>query len=102
MASPAPDPSVIVAAEELILSLKGHTGSAADQAKAVRQLDKLRCLLHQGPDALMFQAYPVCPSSTLTQVSKSWQNLSLILASVPNPPRFEHPVGLGRIRRRPF
>ncbi|CEJ81074.1 hypothetical protein VHEMI01224 [[Torrubiella] hemipterigena] len=48
----------IAAAEQLLLDLKNHTGSPADQAKAVRQLDKLRCLVHTGFDALMFQAYP--------------------------------------------
>ncbi|RYP42280.1 hypothetical protein DL767_000444 [Monosporascus sp. MG133] len=58
MASSVPSPSVIAEAEELLLSLKSHAGSRADQAKAVRQLDKLRCLLHQGPDALMFHAHP--------------------------------------------
>jgi hypothetical protein len=60
-----PDPSVIAEAEQLVLSLKSHVGSPADQAKTVRQLDKLRCLIHKGPDALMFQSYPVlCPRST--------------------------------------
>ncbi|CAJ2508716.1 Uu.00g137420.m01.CDS01 [Anthostomella pinea] len=58
MTSLIPDASVIAEAEQLVLSLKGHAGSAADQAKAVRQLDRLRCLLHKGPDALMSQSYP--------------------------------------------
>lgn len=49
----------IVAAEQIILDMKSHTGSALDQAKVVRQLDKLRCLVHKGPDALIFQSYPV-------------------------------------------
>lgn len=65
MASLIPSPSVIAEAEHLVLSLKSHSGSAADQAKTVRQIDKLRCLLHTGQDALMFHAYPVgsqlCP-----------------------------------------
>ncbi|KAI0111116.1 O-methyltransferase [Nemania sp. FL0031] len=58
MSSLAPDAAVISEAEELVLKLKSHTGSHADQIGAVRQLDKLRCLLHRGPDALMFQSYP--------------------------------------------
>ncbi|KAI1824146.1 O-methyltransferase [Xylaria intraflava] len=56
--SAVPDAAVIREAEELVLKLKSHGGSHADQIGAVRQLDKVRCLLHQGPDALMFQSYP--------------------------------------------
>ena len=59
MESLVPDPSVIAEAMQLVSSLESHTGSPADQVKVVRQLDKLRCLLYTGPDALMFQAYPV-------------------------------------------
>ncbi|RYP17995.1 hypothetical protein DL765_004214 [Monosporascus sp. GIB2] len=58
MSSLVPDAAVITEAEQLVSSLKAHRGSAADQAAAVRQLDKLRCLLHSGPDALQFQALP--------------------------------------------
>ncbi|KAI0172761.1 O-methyltransferase [Hypoxylon sp. FL1284] len=58
MVSPIPDAAVIREAERLVLSLKNHAGSPADQTKVVRQLDKLRCLLHQGQDALMFQTHP--------------------------------------------
>lgn len=60
MASSVPDVAVVAEAERLVSILKSHTGSPADQAKAVRQLEKLRCLLHTGSDALMFQALPVC------------------------------------------
>ena len=66
MASLSPSTAAIAEAEQLVLDLKGHTGSQADQVKAVRQLDKLRCLLHKGPDALMFQAYPVCRARHVT------------------------------------
>ncbi len=56
----SPDLSgAIAAAEQIVIDLKSHAGSALDQAKVVRQLDRLRCLVHKGPDALMFQAYPV-------------------------------------------
>ncbi|KXX75979.1 Demethylsterigmatocystin 6-O-methyltransferase [Madurella mycetomatis] len=58
MASNSPDAALIAEAEQLVLDLKTHSGSPTDQTKAVRRLDKLRCLLHKGPDALMFQAYP--------------------------------------------
>lgn len=59
MTSLVPSSVVIAEAEQLVLDLKDHSGSLADQSKTVRQCDKLRCLLHQGQDALMFQAYPV-------------------------------------------
>lgn len=64
--SPLPDAALLAEAEQLVQLLKSHTGSPADQSKAVRQLDKLRCLLHKGPDALMFHAYPVCPMAPVT------------------------------------
>lgn len=60
MTSLIPDAAIIAEAERLVLTLKTHAGSLADQTRAVRQLDKLRCLLHSGPDALMFHAQPVC------------------------------------------
>ncbi|KAJ8124216.1 hypothetical protein ONZ43_g9 [Nemania bipapillata] len=58
MPSFVPDAAIIHEAEELVFRLKSHAGSHADQIGVVRQLDKIRCLLHQGPDALMFQSYP--------------------------------------------
>ncbi|KAF3766640.1 O-methyltransferase [Cryphonectria parasitica EP155] len=58
MASLVPAPAVVAEAERLVSILRSHSGSPADQAKAVRQLDKLRCVLHTGSDALMFQALP--------------------------------------------
>lgn len=60
MASLVPDEAVVAEAELLVSTLKSHTGSPADQTKAVRQLDRLRCLLHTGTDALIFQTLPVC------------------------------------------
>ncbi|KAL9037588.1 MAG: hypothetical protein Q9180_003637 [Flavoplaca navasiana] len=69
MASLIPSPSVIADAEQLVLSLKSHSGSPADQAKTVRQIDKLRCLLHTGQDALMFQAYPFQILPALNMIS---------------------------------
>lgn len=58
MALPA-DPSIVAEAEQLLLDLKNHTGSPADQAKALRQVNKLRCHLENGPDALMSHSFPV-------------------------------------------
>lgn len=54
-----PDPSVIAEAEQLVLDLKNHTGLPADQAKTLRQVNKLRCHLEKGPDALMYHSFPV-------------------------------------------
>jgi hypothetical protein len=55
----SPNSAIIAEAEQLVADLKSHTGSPVDQIKAVRQLDKLRCLVHNGFDALLFQAQPV-------------------------------------------
>ncbi|KAK0728822.1 O-methyltransferase [Lasiosphaeria miniovina] len=52
------DESAIAEAEQLVLDLKRHTGSAAARATVVRRLDTLRCLVHGGLDALLFQARP--------------------------------------------
>ncbi|EDU47091.1 O-methyltransferase [Pyrenophora tritici-repentis] len=52
------NPRVIAEAEKLLLSLKTHNGGAKDQAKALRHLEKLRCMIHTGFDALLFHAQP--------------------------------------------
>lgn len=54
-----PDPSTIADAEQLVLDLKNDTGSAASHARTMRQMNKLRCRLEQGPDALMHHSFPV-------------------------------------------
>nr|BAZ95833.1 o-methyltransferase cpaK [Curvularia pallescens] len=53
------NPTAIAEAEALLQSLKNHSGGPEDQAKAVRQLEKLRCAIHTGFDALLFQAQPL-------------------------------------------
>jgi hypothetical protein len=59
ISTPAIDPSIISEAETLLHNLKTHNGGPADQAKAVRQLEKLRCRLQTGSDALLFHSQPV-------------------------------------------
>jgi hypothetical protein len=54
-----PSKTAIAEAERLVFSLKTHSGSPSDQAEVVRQLEKVRCHVHQGPDAMMFHAFPV-------------------------------------------
>lgn len=54
-----PDPSVIAEAEQLVLDLKNHTGLPVDQAKTLRQVNKLRCHLEKNSDALMYHSFPV-------------------------------------------
>ncbi|KAK3988693.1 O-methyltransferase [Cladorrhinum sp. PSN332] len=54
----AANPFAIAEAEQLVLALKSHTGSPADQANLVQRLDKLRCLVHSPLDAMLFQARP--------------------------------------------
>jgi hypothetical protein len=53
------NPTVIAEAEQLLLGLKNHNGGPAYQAKVVRQLEKIRCLVHNGFDSLLFHAQPV-------------------------------------------
>jgi hypothetical protein len=93
MAPLIPSSSIIAEAEQLVLNLKDHSGSPTDQSKAVRQLEKLRCLLHTGPDALMYQAYPVGSPMVFTFA------MDLIKIIVPDTSSHERIVRLLCVRR---
>ena len=89
-----PDPSVVAEAEQLLLDLKNHTGSPADQANTLRQVNKLRCHLENGPDALMCHSFPVriarvYERSTRKAYFRCW--------TVPSPPGFENDARFRRV-----
>ncbi|KAI0469851.1 hypothetical protein GGR56DRAFT_679072 [Xylariaceae sp. FL0804] len=52
------DSRVIEDAEQLVSDLKSHSGSPLDQTKLLQRVDSLRCRLQQGPEAMMFHAFP--------------------------------------------
>lgn len=64
------DPSVVAEAEQLLFDIKDHTGSPADQAKTLRQVNKLRCHLENGPDALMSHSFPVRVAHVIRIISQ--------------------------------
>ncbi|RMZ66114.1 O-methyltransferase B [Pyrenophora seminiperda CCB06] len=56
------DPTIIAEAEALLLTLKNHNGDPAQQQKAIRHLEKLRCSMYNGFDTLLFHAQPILPA----------------------------------------
>lgn len=90
-------PEAIAAAEQLVADLKGHSGSVRDQASVVRQLERLRCLVQTGPDALMFQSYPVRTDEEKDELSTAIRKSFVLMRTVSNFAGHEYFAGLWRL-----